>query len=252
MKYLTRTTFALLATVSLAGCGSSNGGNNTAAQSDMNAGTTDNMTAASSNPFADAEAKMNQAMMAAVGSDVGQTWARKMIAHHQGAIDMSQVVLAQNPSADVAKMARESTDKQQKDIASIQKLLKEGPPDQKSAELYKPAMMDMKQKMDPVSGSDINQVFMRKMLEHHRGAVAMSDVALKNGVTGALRQQIEKTRSENQKDAEMVEAMLRGEPMQHAKSDAAASMSNSGTAAKRPEHEAHDMNAMGNMDMNHM
>ena len=107
-------------------------------------------------------------------------------------------------------------------------------------------MMDMKQKMDAVTGSDINEVFMRKMLEHHKGAVAMSEIALKNGVTGALRQQIEKTRSENKKDAEMVEAMLRGEPMQHAKSDAAAS------ATKPAEHDAHDMNAMGNMDMNQM
>lgn len=181
-------------------------GNNSAA---ANAATTE---ATSSNPFADAEQKMNQAMMSAVGSDVGDSWAKKMIEHHQGAIDMSEIVLAQNPKADVAQMAREAIDKQKKDIADIKMLLKAGAPDQKSADLYRPAMTDMQQKMQAALGADASETYLRKMLEHHKGAVAMSDVALQNGVTGALRAQVKKTSDENQKDAEMTEAMLRGEP----------------------------------------
>ena len=232
----------LLATAALVAC-SSNADNSAANgqaadQSASNAA----MTASTANPFADAEAKMNQAMMAAVGTDAGDTWAKKMIAHHQGAIDMSEAVLKQNPKPDVAAMAREGIDKQKKDIASIQKLLKSGTPDQKSADLYQASMMDMKQKMDAATGADINELFMRKMLEHHKGAVAMSDIALKNGVSGALKAQIEKTRAENQKDAEMTEAMLSGKPMSHAKARA----DDAGSTA------SHDMNAMGNMDMNRM
>ncbi len=41
----------------------------------------------------------------------------------------------------------------------------------------------------------------------------MSDVALANGATGAVRAQIEKTKATQQREIALVEAMLRGEPM---------------------------------------
>ena len=41
----------------------------------------------------------------------------------------------------------------------------------------------------------------------------MSDIALANGATGAVRAQVEKTKSDQQMEVAMVEAMLRGEPM---------------------------------------
>ncbi|MES2136344.1 MAG: DUF305 domain-containing protein [Pseudomonadota bacterium] len=251
----------LMAATALAACGSGQNANNNAgevtANSDMNASAS-----SAANPFADAEKDMNDKMMAAIGSDTGQSWARKMIEHHQGAIDMSRIVLGQNPSGDVAKMAQEAIDKQTKDIADIRKLLKEGAPDQKSADLYRPAMMDMQQHMMAATGADASEVYMRKMLEHHKGAVAMSDVALKNGVSGALRAQIQKTRADNQKDAATVEAMLSGKSMDQAKqrSGSAAAETSAATASKgmpvpgtkTPEHIVHDVNNMGNMDMNKM
>lgn len=189
-------------------CGSGEEPNQVAAN-DVNA-----MMADASNPFADAEMQMNERMLAAVGSDVGDNWARKMIEHHQGAIEMSEIVLQQNPTADVAEMARMTIEKQRKDIADIRKLLKEGAPNQQAAELYRTAMTDMHQKMLAAKGADVSEMFMRKMLEHHRGGVAMSDVALRNGVSGAVRQQVKKTRDDQQKDAQMVEAMLGGQTHQ--------------------------------------
>lgn len=209
MKNLFSTTAAIAAAMALASCGT----NGEATQGPEAAVSEDTMTADASNPFADAEMQMNEKMMAAMGVNVGDNWAKKMIEHHQGAIDMSRIMLEQNSTPDVEKMAREGIAKQQKDIDDIRKLLKEGAPDQKSAELYRPAMMEMHQKMMAAKGADASETFMRKMLEHHLGAVAMSDVALQNGVSGALRAQVQKTRDENMKEAEMVEAMLSGEPM---------------------------------------
>ena len=254
MKYPTRTTAALLGATALAAC-NSQASNNQAAQAP--AGENTAAMAVASNPFVDAERKMSHAMMSAVGTDVGDNWAKKMIAHHQGAIDMSQVVLAQNPKSDVAQMAHETMDKQQKDIENIRKLLKNGAPDQKSADLYRPAMTEMDQKMQAAKGADVSETFMRKMLEHHKGAVAMSDIALQNGVSGALKTQIQKTRDENRKDAAMVEAMLRGESMSHAMADSGAKSAEQARKEPAPvdkasDHSAHDMNQMGNMDMNHM
>ena len=191
-----------------------------------------------SNPFADAERQMSDKMMSATGSDAGDNWARKMIAHHQGAIDMSQILLQQNPRPDVAEMARMNIEKQQKDIEDIRKLLKEGGQDRKVAELYRPAMMDMMQKMQAATGADASETFMRKMVEHHKGAVAMSNVALQNGVSGAMREQVQKTRDENQKDAAMTEAMLRGETMQHAMQESGAKSAEQAKAEPAPAEKA--------------
>ena len=195
------------------------------------------------NPFAQAETQMNERMMAAVGTDAGDNWAKKMIEHHQGGIDMARIVLEQNPPADVAKMAQETITKQEKDISDIRKLLKEGAPDQQSAELYRPAMMDMQQKMMAAKGASPSETFMRKMLEHHRGAVSMSDVALQNGVSGALREQVQKTRDDNQKEAEMVEAMLGGQSHEQAMAASGAKSADQAKAEPAPADEAKEQAA---------
>lgn len=197
----------------LAACGSGNEAaqNETAAVDDVNA-----MAADANNPFAQSEMQMNERMMAAVGTDVGDSWVKKMIEHHQGAIDMSNIVLQQNPRADVAEMARMTVEKQGKEIEDLRKLVKQGSPNPQSAELYRASMTQMHDAMMAAKGADISETFLRKMLEHHKGGVTLSDVALQNGVSGILRQQVQKTRDDQQKEAQMVEAMLRGETMQHA------------------------------------
>lgn len=214
-----------------------------------------------SNPFAAIEQNMSQAMMAAVGPNAGDTWVRMMIAHHQGAIDMSRAALQQPLPADVAIMARETISKQEKEVGDLEKLRQDGAPDQKTMDLYHPAMLVMDQAMHNAKGADFAEMFMRKMLEHHKGGVTMSEVALKNGVSGAVRSQVEKTRVGQQKDAEMTEAMLRGETMPEAKADGpvAKPSKSTGSAPSKatkgmpvpgtntPEHEAHDMNAMNHM-----
>lgn len=212
MNKLFSTAAAMAVALALSSCS----GANEATEAPGATASDEAMTADASNPFADAEMQMNEKMMAAVGSDVGDNWAKKMIEHHQGAIEMSRIMLEQDPNADVEKMAREGIEKQQKDMEDIRKLLKDGGTDKKSAELYRPAMMEMHQKMMAAKGADASETFMRKMLEHHRGAVAMSDVALQNGVSGALREQVQKTKNENQKDAAMVEAMLSGKSREEA------------------------------------
>lgn len=228
------TAIALL--ILLAACGSSDdGGQNNQATASVD---TNAMAADASNPFAQSETQMSERMMAAVGTDVGDNWAKKMIEHHQGAIDMSRIVLELNPSADVAEMARQTIEKQQKDIEDIRKLTKDGAPNQQSAELYRPAMMDMHQKMMAAKGADASETFMRKMHEHHKGAVAMSDVALENGVSGALRAQVQKTKDDNEKDAKMVEAMLGGKSHQQAMAASGAKSAEQAKAEPAPADKA--------------
>lgn len=204
----TSTTFSLALLVGVAACGRSPGNNQAQPANDVGVNTAMAVNPASA--FDAASKKMRDAMMAAVGSDASDNWVRKMIAHHQGAIDMSKSILDHSPSADAAKMAQMTIDKQGKEIENLRKLEKNGTPDQRSADLYRPAMETMDRAMMAASGADLSETYLRKMIAHHKGAVEMSDVAIRNGVSGAVKAQVKATRSDQLAESKMVAAMLAG------------------------------------------
>lgn len=78
-------------------------------------------------PFSAAEDKMHEAMMAATGADAGETWARKMIPHHQGALDMSQVALRESQDAGIRRMAQKTIEMQTADIGELRAWLQSHP-----------------------------------------------------------------------------------------------------------------------------
>ena len=164
-------------------------------------------------PFAQSEVAMDKAMKDAVGVDAADSWVKKMIAHHEGAIDMSRIVLALEPAADVARMAQTTIDNQGAEIETLTALARNGATDPESATLYEAAMKTMHDDMMAASGATPSETYLSKMLAHHRGAVAMSDIALANGAAGPVRAQIEETRSKQLEEVALIEAMLRGEPM---------------------------------------
>lgn len=207
MRHVLATLSALAFAASLSACGSSN----EPAPSPSEATMTD-MATDPNNPFAKIEMTMSEAMKAAVGRDVGDTWVRKMIEHHKGAIEMAKFALAQNTGAQLAKMAQDTIDKQTREIGSLQQLIASGEPVPASGQLYADAEMKMHSEMMGATGANFSETFFKKMLAHHKGAIALSDVALANGVSGKVRQQVTTTRSAQVKEAAMIEAMLAGEP----------------------------------------
>ena len=74
-------------------------------------------------PFSAAETEMHEAMRAATGANAGESWARKMIPHHQGAIDMAKVVLQYGEDPEVKKLAEDVVKAQESEIAMMQKWL---------------------------------------------------------------------------------------------------------------------------------
>lgn len=70
-----------------------------------------------------AEMAMHDKMMAAKGADDGETWTRKMIEHHRGALTMSQIALKESDDPMVRQMAQKTIDMQTKDIAELNKML---------------------------------------------------------------------------------------------------------------------------------
>lgn len=75
------------------------------------------------NPYMPAEMAMHDKMMAAKGADDGETWTRKMIEHHRGALTMSQIALKESDDPMVRQMAQKTIDMQTKDIAELNKML---------------------------------------------------------------------------------------------------------------------------------
>ncbi|HET9639580.1 MAG TPA: DUF305 domain-containing protein [Allosphingosinicella sp.] len=165
-----------------------------------------------SNPYAQAEMKMNNAMTAAVGADVSDTWVKKTIEHHRGAVDMSNVLLSQSPTPEARAMAERTIAKQTRDIQDLQKLAKQGAADPASGEPYRAGGQQMHERMMAAKGADASEIWIRKMIEHHRGGVEMSNAVLANGATGEVRRMAEKTKADQTKEIGELERMLSGQP----------------------------------------
>lgn len=71
--------------------------------------------------------KMNSEMQKGMDPDPTKAWAKMMMAHHEGAIDMSRVVLRETKDPTIRKMAEKTMNEQQSEIKKLQGwLLKHG------------------------------------------------------------------------------------------------------------------------------
>lgn len=78
--------------------------------------------------FSEAEMGMHRAMMMATDVNTQRTWARKMIAHHRGAIAMSQVLLRSDATdAEARRMAQAVVDTVTPEIAELESWLERHP-----------------------------------------------------------------------------------------------------------------------------
>lgn len=78
--------------------------------------------------FSEAEMGMHRAMMMATDVNTQRTWARKMIAHHRGAIAMSQVLLrSEATDAEARRMAQAVVDTVTPEIAELESWLERHP-----------------------------------------------------------------------------------------------------------------------------
>jgi hypothetical protein len=83
-------------------------------------------TTGDANPYKQSDQTMHQRMMAATGANPSETWIRKMIEHHRGAVDMSNILIAQGGDPKVLEKARMTAQKQQKEIGELERMLAGG------------------------------------------------------------------------------------------------------------------------------
>ena len=163
-------------------------------------------------PFAQSEMQMNERMMAAVGANASETWARKMIEHHRGAVEMSQVLVNQGGDSRFAEMARETITKQQREIGELERMVAGGiSGGSGDANPFGPIEQQMHQAMMAASGADLGETWARKMVAHHNGAIEMSELLIQQGGDPEVVAMARRAAEDQRRDRDRLEAMLRGE-----------------------------------------
>lgn len=197
----------------LTACGGGTSGNQS--ESSSNAAPAAN-TAMSmpSGPFSQVEMQMHDRMAAAAGANASETWTRKMIEHHRGAIEMSQLLIDQGGDPAMVQMARQTVEKQQGEIAELEGTLSAGiSGGSGEANPFGPGEQQMHQAMMAATGGNLSETWARKMIVHHQGAVDMSELLIRQGGNPQIVALARRTAADQGREIEHLQAMLRGEPM---------------------------------------
>lgn len=75
------------------------------------------------NPFKTAEETMHHHMKHAKGDSVDETFVRKMVAHHTGALNTGEILLEKGSDPELKQMVEKSMAEQRKEIAELQSWL---------------------------------------------------------------------------------------------------------------------------------
>lgn len=197
-----------------------------------------------SGPFAQAEMQMNERMMAAVGANASETWVRKMIEHHRGAVAMSQILTDQGGEQRFVEMARTTAEKQQREIGELEQMLAGGiSGGSGEANPFGPVEQNMHQQMMTASGANISETWARKMIAHHQGAVDMSEALIRQGGDPEVLAMARRTAEDQRREIAHLEAMLRGEAMPAGGSGSAPADTGNATPQNRPANAARGSDA---------
>lgn len=198
----------------LAACGGAGDDNQTAQANSQQPMANESAQAMASGPFAQAEMEMNERMMAAVGANASETWTRKMIEHHRGAVEMSQILIDQGGEQRFVEMARMTIEKQQREIGELERMVAGGiSGGSGEANPFGPVEQSMHQQMMAASGANISETWARKMIAHHQGAVDMSEMLIRQGGNPQVVVIARRTAEDQRREIAHLEAMLRGEAM---------------------------------------
>ena len=161
------------------------------------------------NPYAPVEIRMNERMRAAVGVNASESWVRKMIEHHRGGIEMTKIFLAQGGDAKVLQRARKDLHEQSEEIPQLERLRQGlGASWSGGADDFVRAERQMHDRMMAASEKDAAGTWMRKMIEHHRGAVDLSNILLARGGEPKVFEKARLTAQKHQQKIEELQGML--------------------------------------------
>jgi uncharacterized protein (DUF305 family) len=158
--------------------------------------------------------RMHDEMMIGMNyNDPDTAFAKGMLGHHRGAVDMAETELKYGTNEAMRKLAQEIIDSQQVEIDTLNKWLashpdaaKPKPDTQAMQQAYAEGMETMHGEMtlgiaDPVP----DMAFARGMLPHHIGAVDMAMVQMKYGKDTEMRQLAQQIIDTQQREIELMQ-----------------------------------------------
>lgn len=103
---------------------------------------------------------------------------REMIPHHQEAIDTAEIILARSQRPEMKAFAQEIIAVQSAEIEQMEAWLAAWHPNENQPSQYQPMMRDLTN----LQGDRLDQVFLEDMIQHHMGAVMMSQQLLRKNL----------------------------------------------------------------------
>ena len=124
-------------------------------------------------------------------NDQDTTFAKMMIIHHEGAIEMSQLAIERAESPEVVALAERIAEAQGPEIEEMTAWLSawgedvspggHGGMDMGGMDMNGMSQEEMMTQLDGMSGADFDQAFLEAMIAHHEGAIGMSEQQLADG-----------------------------------------------------------------------
>lgn len=174
-------------------------------------------TSGASASLSSAMAKMMQQMHAykPVGNK-DHDFARHMLAHHQGAVDMAVILLKEGKDATLRQMAEKIMADQKKEIAQLEAAAtrlngaaKNYDPNNAQDPFQQAMMATMQPMMAPMTPTgDVDKDFAQMMKVHHQSAVDMAKLEVAQGTDAELKKMAQQMIIAQQKEIQQFDAWL--------------------------------------------
>ena len=141
--------------------------------------------------------RMHDEMMIGMGyNDPDTAFAKAMLGHHRGAVEMAKIQLKYGTDEEMRQLAQEIIAAQQVEIDILNKWLASHPDTAKPKPNTEAMQQAYARSMDVLNGKMVlgiadpvpDMAFARGMLPHHIGAVEMANIQLKYGTDEEMRQ----------------------------------------------------------------
>ena len=155
----------------------------------------------------------NEMMVGMAYNDPDTAFAKAMLGHHRGAVDMAKIELKYGNNEEMLKLAQAIMDSQKLEIDIMKKWLashpdapKPKPHTEAMQQAYAKSMEAMhKDMMTGITDPVPDMAFARGMLPHHRGAVDMAIVQLQYGTDEEMRQLAQNIIAAQQPEIEVIQ-----------------------------------------------
>lgn len=146
--------------------------------------------------YMDSMNDMHEDMMEGMqANDADVAFAKGMLPHHEGAVDMAEIQLKYGKDDTMRKLAEDVIAAQEAEIKQMEDWLEANPDTEEQPntiemrQAYDASMQSMHDDMmQGILSEDADMAFAKGMLPHHEGAVAMAEVQLKYGKNEEMRQ----------------------------------------------------------------